>query len=163
MFPKFLHEKSAYRKNKIYHDVADGKCHAMDTKNVFLDPSYGVKFLVQNQGFFNFLNFFEKGKNGDFVWGITPPRIGPGVFSWCLLHSIFCWLRRGILCFFCRCCFHGEIWETISPVFRIFQRKFKMVPKVGHFLAFLGYSLWPNDIVMAVDGQDERNGTTFAS
>ena len=61
-FPKFLHEKSAYRKNKIYHDVADGKCHAMDTKNVFLDPSYGVKFLVQNQGFFDFLNFLKKGK-----------------------------------------------------------------------------------------------------
>ena len=89
--------------------------------------------------------------------------MGLGVFSWCLLHSIFCWLRRGILCFFCRCCFHGEIWETISPVFRIFQRKFKMVPKVGHFLSFLEYPLWPNDIVVAVDGQDERNGANFAS
>ena len=88
------------------------------------------------------------------------PRLG--VFSWCPLHGIFRRLRCSILCFFCSRCFHGEIWETISPVFRIFQRKFKMVPKVGHSLAFLGYSLWPNDIVMAVDGQDERNGTTFA-
>ena len=76
-------------KNKVYHDVADRKCHAMDTKNVFLDPSYGEKFLVRNQRFYDFANCFGKAKNGDFVWGITPPRMCLGVFFWCLLHNIF--------------------------------------------------------------------------
>ena len=38
----FLHENSAYRKNIVYHDVADGKCHALDTKKISLDPSYGA-------------------------------------------------------------------------------------------------------------------------
>ena len=118
---------------------------------------------MQNRHFFDFLKFFKKAKNDDFVWKITAPRMGLGVFSWCLLCSIFRWLRRGILCFFCRRCFHGEIWKTISPVFRVFQRKLKMVPKKGHFLAFLGQPQWPNDIVVAPHGQDERIGATFAS
>ena len=55
--------------------------------------------------------------------------MGLGVFSWCLLCSIFRWLRRGILRFFCRRCFHGEIWKTIWPVFRIFQRNSKWSQK----------------------------------
>ena len=42
LFPKFLHENSAYRKNKVYHDVANKKCYVTDTKKIFLDPSYGV-------------------------------------------------------------------------------------------------------------------------
>ena len=89
--------------------------------------------------------------------------MGLGVFSWCLLCSIFRWLRRGILCFFCRRYFHGEIWEMILPVFRVFQRKLKMVPKKDHFLAFLRHPLWQINIVVAVDGQAEWNGATFAS
>ena len=66
-FPNFSRKTVPTKKNKVYHDVADGKCHAMDIKNVFLDPSYGVKFLVQYQRFFDFSNFFEKAKNGNFV------------------------------------------------------------------------------------------------
>ena len=89
--------------------------------------------------------------------------MGLGQFSWCLLHGIFRRLRRGILCFFCRRYFHGEIWEIILPVFRVFQRKLKMVPKKDHFLAFLRHPLWPINIVVAVDGQAEWNGATFAS
>ena len=92
-----------------------------------------------------------------------PHNMGLEKFSWCLMHGIFRQLRRGILCFFCRRCFHGEIWETILPVFSIFQRKLKMVPKKDHFLEFLRHPLWPINIVVAPDGQAERNGATFAS
>ena len=49
------------------------------------------------------------------------------------------------------------------PVYRVFQRKLKMVPKKDHFLAFLRHPLWPINIVVAVDGQAEWNGATFAS
>ena len=42
LFPKFLHENKTYRTNKVYHNVADGKCHAMGTKKMLLNPSYGV-------------------------------------------------------------------------------------------------------------------------
>ena len=89
--------------------------------------------------------------------------MGLGKFSWCLLNGIFRWLRRGIFRLFCRRWFHGEIWKTISPVFRVFQRKLKMVSKKAIFLAFLRQPLWPNDILVAPDGQAERKGATFAS
>ena len=38
---------------------------------------------------------------------------------------IFCW--RGILCFFCRCCFHGEICRSKLPVLEIFKKTQKRV------------------------------------
>ena len=125
-------------------------------------PILGGAISHTKSPFFTFWNISKNRKNADFVWEITPYRMGLGQFSWCLLHGIFRRLRRGILCFFCRRCFHGEIWETISPVFRVFQTKLKMVPKKGYNLSFLRHPLWPNDIVVAVDGQAERNGATFA-
>ena len=45
--------------------------------------------------------------------------------------------------------------DTENPV--------KMVPRKGHFLLFFRHPLWPNNIVVAPDGQAERNGATFAS
>ena len=41
-FPNFSMKTAHTKKYKVYHDVADGKCHAIDTKKIFLDPSYGA-------------------------------------------------------------------------------------------------------------------------
>ena len=43
--------------------------------------------------------------------------------KWRLPYSLlFRALRRGVLCFFCRCVFHGENCETKLPFFGLFQK-----------------------------------------
>ena len=40
----------------------------------------------------------------------------------CTFYSFFHALRRGVLCFFCRCIFHGENCKTKSPVLTFLKK-----------------------------------------
>ena len=62
----------------------------------------------------------------------------------CTIYSFFCPLRRGVLCFFCRCIFHGQNCKTKSPFFRLFFGFFSKKPKhvswkLLQHLRFLSY------------------------
>ena len=72
LFTTFLCENSTYRTNNVYHDIANGKCYVIDTEKIFLDPSQGVQFPIQNCPFSLFQKNSKNLKNLDFVLGITP-------------------------------------------------------------------------------------------
>ena len=144
---------SAYRNNKAYHDVANGKYYVTDTNEI----------LLQNRLFFAFSKIFEKSKKQQFCMRNYFPQDGsrsiflvsiawhfPSATSWYtlfFLQALFSWRNLGnnIACF------------------QSFSRITQNGPKKGHFLAFLRHPLWPNDIVVTPDGQAEKNGAIFAS
>ena len=77
------------------------------------------KIAKQNCLFWDFSKYL---KNADFVVQITPPRMHSQNFFQFLSRSIFRWLRRGILQFFCSRCLCGVISKTKLTVFRIFPK-----------------------------------------
>ena len=111
-------------------------------ENIFR-PILGCAISHTKLPFFTFSKKFKKSKKPRFC--IRNYALG----VYCMAFSIGFVLEHFFLC---RHFFPLEIWETILPVFRVFQRKLKVVPKKGHFLAFLRHPLWPNDIIVAPDG-----------
>ena len=82
-----------------------------------------------------FWDFSKIHKNTDFVLQITPPRMHCRNFFLFLSRSIFRWLRRGILQFFCSCCLYGAIYKTKLSVFRFFNENFSS-PKEFSLIIF---------------------------
>ena len=66
---------------------------------------------------------------------LTPPRMHFQNFFLFLSRSIFRWLRRGILQFFCSCCLYGAIYKTKLSVFRFFTENFSS-PKEFSLIIF---------------------------
>ena len=125
MFHKLFLKKSTYRKNGVYHNVANGKC------NKTVNSEFWFLKLCHRDFFTESLSFFKNSKN----WKILKMAIFKSKnlcdktlkiknLNW-QFCCIFRWLRHGILHFFWRCYLHGEIFKTKLPVLRFFKKSQK--------------------------------------
>ena len=80
------------------------------------------KFGGQNHQNLRFLEFLKKWKMANFkLKNLCDETSKIKILRW-QFSCIFRWLRRAILHFFCRRCYHGEIWRSKSPVLEIFKK-----------------------------------------
>ena len=111
-----LLSKDPVEKNKLYHNVANGKCYEKETKRNFGNTFWGRK-LHHNMGVFGIFSKYQK--NAHFVRLFPPLRMRLQILFMCSSCSKFNWLCCGILPFFCRWSW-GEVCETKWPVWSIF-------------------------------------------
>ena len=125
LYRKFLHENSTYRKNGVYHHVANGKCNKTVNSKVWFSKLCHRDFSIQNLPFLVFFDFQIFIKMTNFKSkNLCDKVLKIKNLNW-QFCSIFCWLRREIHHFFCRCCLHGEICNTKSPILTFFKKSKK--------------------------------------
>ena len=117
---KFIHEDSIYRKNDVFHDVANGKCNKTVNSKVWFSKLCHRDFSIQSLPFLVFFDFQIFIKMTNFKSkNLCDKSSKIKILRW-QFSCIFRWLRRGIPRFFCRRRFHGDMTETKSPIFKIF-------------------------------------------
>ena len=80
------------------------------------------KFCGQNHQNLRFLEFLKKQKMANFKSkNLCDKSLKNKNLRW-QFSCIFCWLRCGILRFFCRCRYHGDICRSKSPVLQISEK-----------------------------------------
>ena len=125
MWFKFLLEDSTYRKNGVYHNVANGKC------NKTVNSEFWFLKLCHRDFFTESLSFFKNSKNWKILKmayfkskNLCDKTLKIKNLNW-QFCCIFRWLRHGILRFFWRCYLYGEICETKLPILRFFKKSQK--------------------------------------
>ena len=82
----------------------------------------GPQFSGQNRQNLHFLKFLKKRKMANFkLKNLCDKSLKIKNLRW-QFFCIFRCLLHGALCFFCRRCFHGEIWQSKLPVLKIFKK-----------------------------------------
>ena len=99
MWPKFLHENSTYRKNGVYHHVANGKC------NKTVNSEFWFLKLCHRDFFTESLSFFKNSKNWKILKmayfkskNLCDKTLKIKNLNWHFC-CIFRWLRHGVLRF----------------------------------------------------------------
>ena len=125
MWCKFLLEDSTYRKNEVYHNVANRKC------NKTVNSEFWFLKLCHRDFFTESLSFFKNSKNWKILKmanlkskNLCDKTLKTKNLNW-QFCCIFRWLRHGILRFFWRCYLNGEICETKLPILRFFKKSQK--------------------------------------
>ena len=120
LYRKFLHENSTYRKNGVYHNVANGKCNKTVNSEFWFLKFCHRDFSTES------LLFFKNSKNWKILEmaylkskNLCDKTLKIKNLNW-LVCCIFRWLRHGILRFFWRCYICGEIYETKLSILRFF-------------------------------------------
>ena len=125
LYRKFLHENSTYRKNGVYHHVANGKC------NKTVNSEFWFLKLCHRDFFTESLSFFKNSKNWKILKmayfkskNLCDKTLKIKNLNWHFC-CIFRWLRHGVLRFFWMCYLYGEICETKLPILRFFKKSQK--------------------------------------